>query len=244
MKCVAPRVLLIPLFAALLGVACSDDTSGTGNNTSTGQEGGAGTSTDAETDTTEDTGESDSDSDEPIIEGLNSLYMGHSYFRRQAEAMPDFAELAGIDGHSSTTFFRGGYNGSAFAIWNDPESRATIEGYLDAGNVEMLGMTIFVDLEADESDGAHPDNQTQGLKNWIEYATAQNPDTIFFVALPWLGRPLDYVGDTGDPQTSGYEAYGEAILESEGGIRPLIDDLRNTFPDSEVFLLAYAQGSL
>ena len=54
----------------------------------------------------------------------------------------------------------------------------------------------------------------------IEYARSKNPDTIFFVALPWLGRPLDYVGETGDPQTSGHEAYRARILESESGILP------------------------
>ncbi len=61
------------------------------------------------------------------IEGLNSLYMGHSYFRRQAEAMADFAEVARVEGHTSTSFFRGGYNGSAFAIWDDADSQATIQ---------------------------------------------------------------------------------------------------------------------
>ena len=45
------------------------------------------------------------------IQGLKSLYMGHSYFRRQADAMEEYAEVAGIIGHESTTFFRGGYNG-------------------------------------------------------------------------------------------------------------------------------------
>ena len=36
------------------------------------------------------------------IQGLKSLYMGHSYFRRQAEAMEEYAEIAGIEGHEST----------------------------------------------------------------------------------------------------------------------------------------------
>jgi len=180
----------------------------------------------------------------PSIQGLNSLYMGHSYFRRQAEAMEEYAEIAGIEDHESQSFFRGGYNGSAFAIWDDPDSQATIKGYLDAGDIEMFGMTIFVDLEVSEDDGAHPNNQVQGIKNWIEYAISKNPDTIFFIGLPWLGRPLDYIGDTDDPQTSGYMEYSEAILGSEAGVKMLIDELRATFADSEIFLIAYGQGSL
>jgi hypothetical protein len=178
------------------------------------------------------------------IQGVNSLYMGHSYFRRQAEAMEEYAEIAGIMDHESESFFRGGYNGSAFAIWDDPESRNTIEGYLDAGDIEMFGMTIFTDPEVSESDGRHPENQIQGLKNWIEYANAQNPETIFFIGLPWLGSPLEYTGESGDPQTSGDEEYGDAILGSEEAVKLLIDDLRDDFPDSEIFMIAYGQGAL
>lgn len=183
----------------------------------------------------------------PGAQGLKSLYMGHSYFRRQAEAMQEYAELAGIEGHDSTTIFYGGFKGSAAAIWNNesaPDSQATVKDHLDGGDVEMLGMTIFVDEEAPEGDVRHIDSQIQGLKNWIEYARSKNPDTIFFVALPWLGRPLEYVGETGDPQTSGHEAYRARILEAETGIKSLIDELRNTFEDSEIFLLAYGQGSV
>ena len=186
-------------------------------------------------------------STDTVARGLKSLYMGHSYFRRQAEAMQEYAELAGIEGHDSTTIFYGGFKGSAAAIWNNesaPDSQAIVKGHLDGGDIEMLGMTIFVDEEAPEGDVRRIDSQIQGLKNWIEYARSKNPDTIFFVALPWLGRPLDYVGETGDPQTSGHEAYRARILESESGILPLIDELRATFEDSEIFLLAYGQGSV
>ena len=183
-------------------------------------------------------------SSEDEVEGSNSLYMGHSYFRRQAEAMDDFAAAAGIEGHTSETFFRGGYNGSAFAIWDDPVAKQDIQDRLDAGDVEMLGMTIFIEADVSDSEGSHPDNQIQGLKNWISYAAENNPETTFFVGLPWLGGPLEYVGETEDPQTSGYEEYEIAILESEAAVQGIIDELREDAVDSEIFLLAYGQGSL
>lgn len=186
----------------------------------------------------------DPPADPPTIQGLKSLYMGHSYFRRQAEAMNEYAEIAGIADHESQSFFRGGYYGSAFAIWDDQDSQATIKGYLDEGDIEMFGMTIFADLEASEEEGEHPENQIQGVKNWIEYAISKNSDTIFFIGLPWLGGPLDYIGETGDPHTSGYMEYSEVILGSEAGMKLFIDELRETFPDSEIFLVAYGQGSL
>lgn len=180
------------------------------------------------------------------IEGLNSLYMGHSYFRKQAEAMQEYAEIAGIEGHQTTSFFHGGYKGSAAAIWEDvvPGSKANVEAELDAGDIQMFGMTLFVDADAVEGDLTHPDSQVQGMKNWIEYARERNPDTIFFIALPWLGGPLTYVGETGDPHTSGYLEYEAAILDSEEALEGMVDELRETFTDSEIFLNAYGQGSL
>jgi hypothetical protein len=222
--------------AALMLVGCAADDESTPTTPEAGAAGEGGAA-----------GEADARPTDTNTQGLNSLYMGHSYFRKQAEAMQEYAEIAGIEGHETTSQFWGGMNGSAAAIWENvsaTDSQATIKGFLDAGDIDMFGMTIFVDFDVPEDDIRHIDKQTQGLKNWIEYASAQNPDTIFFVALPWLGRPLDYVGDTGDAQTSGHELYRETILESETGITVLIDELRETFPDSEIFLLAYGQGSV
>ena len=99
--------------------------------------------------------------------------------------MDEYAEIAGIADHQSTSYFWGGFRGSAAAIWDNesaPDSRATIQARLDAGDIEMFGMTIFIEPEVSEDDVRHMDNQIQGLKNWIEYASARNPDTVFFVA--------------------------------------------------------------
>ena len=230
--------------AALMLVGCDTDDASTTTAPEAGAAGEGGAAGETEGGAA---GEAEAPPTDTRIQGLNSLYMGHSYFRKQAEAMQEYAELAGIEGHETTSQFWGGENGSAAAIWENvsaPDSKATIQGFLDAGDIDMFGMTIFIEFEVPEDNIRHIDRQTQGLKNWIEYASAQNPDTIFFVALPWLGRPLTYVGDTGDPQTSGHEAYRETILESEAAIKVLIDELRETFPDSEIFLLAYGQGSV
>ena len=238
---------LIAVLTLLLAIGCSSGASDGGSSTPP---------IDGGTNSGDEAGEIDSDSEaedagsgyetDMEIQGLKSLYMGHSYFRRQAEAMEEYADIAGIFGHQTTSIFHGGYKGSAAAIWENvvPGAQATIQGHLDAGDVQMFGMTIFVDPEAPEDDVRHLGNQIQGLKNWIGYALSKNTDTIFFVALPWLGRPLDYVGETGDPQTSGHEEYRETILQSEAEITGLIDELRDTFVDAEIFLLAYGQGSV
>lgn len=189
-------------------------------------------------------GEMDDRNDDAERVGLKSVYMGHSYFRRQAEAMNEYADIAGVIGHESYTLFRGGYNGSAYAIWEHEPSKTDIQDRLNVGDTEMFGMTLFVESDVPASEGSHIDNQIQGLKNWMEYARTQNSETIFFVALPWLGGPLTYVGETGDPHTSGYEEYGEVIRNSEVAVQGVVDELRDEFTDSEIFLLAYGQGAL
>ena len=60
-------------------------------------------------------------------EGLTVLYIGHSFGKPFAEALPDFAEDAGIEGHVSHIVKRGGENGAPQALWDDDEAREVLE---------------------------------------------------------------------------------------------------------------------
>ena len=73
--------------------------------------------------------------------GIKAVFIGHSFFRPFADEMPFHATQAGIVGHTQNVVFRGGANGAPEALWNDPVTRAEIQGYLDAGDVEVFGMT-------------------------------------------------------------------------------------------------------
>ncbi|MDG2304249.1 MAG: hypothetical protein P8R42_06255 [Candidatus Binatia bacterium] len=115
--------------------------------------------------------------------GIKAVFIGHSFFRHFADEMPFHATQAGIVGHSQNVLFRGGANGAPEALWNDPVTRAEIQGYLDAGDVELFGRTAHGDYPG-----------LPGYINWFDYALAQNPNTRFMLALPWLTQPASYTG--------------------------------------------------
>ena len=96
-----------------------------------------------------DSGELDSGDDAiPNIEGLNSLYMGH-VLRRQAEQwknMPGLRELRVIKQHRSfmvVTRASCCHLGKRRTRFKSNSTRSS-----DSGDIEMFGMTIFVDPEA------------------------------------------------------------------------------------------------
>lgn len=35
-------------------------------------------------------------------------------------------------------------------------------------------------------------NTTEGYENWIDYALAKNPSTMFMIGIPWPDYPRDY----------------------------------------------------
>jgi hypothetical protein len=157
------------------------------------------------------------------IDGMNSLLIGHSFFRPYAELLPDYSAAAGISGHSQVVVFSGGPTGTPEALWNNTSKKNTITGVLDGGDVELFGMTY------------HPDYPTTtGYVNWINYALDKNPSTRFFIALPWIPQPSNYT-----------DAVYSAIWE---GFKPswysFIDELRSLFPNTDIFSIPYGQSAV
>jgi hypothetical protein len=155
--------------------------------------------------------------------GIKAVFIGHSFFRPFADEMPFHATQAGIVGHTQNVVFRGGPNGAPEALWNDPVARAEIQGYLDAGDVELFGMTV------------HQDYPTlTGYINWFDYALAQNPNTRFMLALPWLPDPSSYTA----------AAYESAWHASHIGLwhHDHVDALRALYPGVEIFCNPYGQS--
>lgn len=155
----------------------------------------------------------------PAQNGYDSLFIGHSFFRPFAEAMADHAPNAGFTDHTQDVVFSGGATGAPEALWNNTSKRTEIQAILDQGDVDLFGMTIHGDYPT-----------TTGYENWIDYALAQNPDTKFFVAFPWLPYPstmdsTTYANEWMDAYTTG--GYG------------LIDDLRAMYPGTNIYLIPY-----
>ena len=152
-------------------------------------------------------------------DGFDSLFIGHSFFRPMAEEMAVLAPLAGFDAHTQEVVFSGGATGSPEGLWLQDTKRATIQAELDEGDIDLFGMTY------------HPDYPSlTGYVNWIDYALAANPDTIVFVAIPWITNPVNYTA----------ASYAAALDVGYPAVAyPLIDSLRDEYPDTTIFAIPY-----
>ena len=157
------------------------------------------------------------------VDGMNSLLIGHSFFKPYAELMPDYSGAAGIAGHTQTIVYSGGATGTPEALWNNTSKKNTITAALDGGDIELFGMTY------------HPDYPTTtGYVNWINYALDKNPSTRFFIALPWIPQPSNYTDAV-------YSAIWEAYKPNW---HTFIDELRVLFPNTDIFCIPYGQSSV
>lgn len=156
--------------------------------------------------------------------GYNALLMGHSFFRPVAAGIPKHVDNAGIKGHTQQVIMSGGASGSPQGLWEQADKRAQIQAILDAGDIELLGMTY------------HPGYPSlEGYRNWVDYALAQNPDTKFFVALPWPTAP----------ETMDFDTYESVLVNGHPLFHSaIIDALRAAYPDNDFFCIPYGESAV
>ncbi len=121
------------------------------------------------------------------IEGLEVLYIGHSFGRPFAANLESVTGLAGIDGHEQHIIFKGGEGGAPQAMWEAPEQQALIKERLDTGTVDVVVM-ICCSQEFKDSAG----QSDQAIFDISAYALEQNPETQIGLAMPWLDFPSSY----------------------------------------------------
>lgn len=156
--------------------------------------------------------------------GFDSLYIGHSFFAPFANGMPGHTATAGIPNHSQSLVFNGGANGAPQALWENTSKRNAIQAALNTGNVELFGMTY------------HPTYPgTVGYENWIDYALAQNPDTRFFIGLPWLTTPEAF-------SAASYANLWQTFHDTAW--HDFIDQLRALYPGVDIYCIPYGQSAL
>lgn len=155
--------------------------------------------------------------------GLNALLIGHSFFEPYAAALPAHAQRAGFADHTQSRFYSGGASGTPQALWENASKRTAIQTVLDGGDVNLFGMTY------------HPDYPgIEGYRNWVNYALQKNPDTRFFIALPWLTTPASYDSATYE---SLWHLYHPAIAHA------FIDTLRDEHPGVDFYCIPYGQSA-
>jgi hypothetical protein len=151
------------------------------------------------------------------IDGYNCLFIGHSFFIPVAQRFERLPEACGVEEHQQKTVFSGGRSGSPGELWRGGK-RTEIQAILETGEIGLLGMTYY-----------DPTNSSlEDYKRWINDALEHNPDTAFFIGLPWglngARRDLEE-----------YEAAGQRANES---LYRTVLELRRLYPDN-TFLYAY-----
>ena len=167
------------------------------------------------------------------------MLMGHSFFRPTAAELPYHAIRAGVDGHSQNVEFSGGASGAPLALWNDAEHRANIQAVLNSGDVDVFGMTCC-DWQLTpggdpvlDSEG-NPVLNLGGWQVWFDYALDQNPDTEFFIGIPWLDYPTDYA------DAAAYADLWNLFYTTL--VLPAVDDLRAQYPGVTIYSIPYGQA--
>lgn len=161
----------------------------------------------------------------PVVNtGLNSLLMGHSFFDPYSRRLPGHALGAGFDDHTQSRFFSGGDSGAPQALWENASKRTAIQAVLDGGDIDLFGMTY------------HPQYPTiEGYRNWVNYALQKNPDTRFFIGMPWAPVP-------GSTSSEDYEnfwhQYHPAVAHA------FIDTLRAENPGVDFYCIPYGQSAV
>ena len=158
--------------------------------------------------------------------GLNMLLMGNSFFRPYAERFRELALDAEFLEHKDTTVFRGGDNGTPIGLWNKTDTQTEIKQILDAGDIQMLGMTWYY----------NENNPLSGFTEWIDYALQNNPNIKIFVSIPPIDFPADWQQRA---EGFGYNNVRELyeFVVSDLTHKAVIDQLRERYPSTEIFTL-------
>lgn len=154
--------------------------------------------------------------------GKKCLFIGHSFFVPVASAFQKTTEQAKIGLHSQQMVFAGGAGGSPGKLWRNDRKKKQILNILDTGKVELLGMTYF-----------SPDNSsTADYRRWIDYALKKNPQTSFFIGLPWgLNGPESSLA-----AFSAISTVGQAVV-----YKGTVLKLRELYPETRFYWANYGR---
>ena len=177
----------------------------------------APTSTSTTTTTTEPS------SNDPWTRGFTAVFMGHSFFEPPALRLEKLASRAGVPNHTQTFFFGGGNAGAPEEMWNDGSRREEIRRVLAAGDVDLVGMTY------------HPSSPNlTGYRLWIDEALSHNPNTAFFVGMPWLLDPASMTAEQYGPAWQ--KAYGDTVVA-------IVRRLQDEHPFVPIFAVPYGRSA-
>jgi hypothetical protein len=161
----------------------------------------------------------DTPADESRSKGAHCLFAGHSFFCPVAMNFDRIARQSDFPDHEMKIVFRGGRAGTASALWNSPGARKAIEEILATGDIELFGLTPDVTDDAET------------FERWFDLALEHNPDTRFFIGIPWA---------RGGPETSN-DSYNQMIDRYAARANVVVKALREHYPDNRIDTLTYGK---
>ncbi len=154
--------------------------------------------------------------------GYACLFIGHSFFIPVAKSFEKLPGRHAIRGHTQRMVFSGGASGSPGSLWKG-RRKSAIQAILKTGKVEMLGMTYYNSSNSSAED----------YGRWIDFALKYNPDTRFFIGLPW--------GKNGS--TRDLKEYSAANTRAHLSIHKTILTLRKRYPKTMILCANYGRAS-
>ena len=156
------------------------------------------------------------------VEGLNGLYMGHSFFRPSAHALLEIIPDSPIENHTQYLVTQGGQGGSPKLMWENERTRTSGQKHLDSGKANLLVMTYY----------SPEDSSVEHYSKWFDYAISKNPKMTFMIAVPWSKNPHRL-----DPEdVAGIMKRGRGLRDA------LIEPLRTKYPENKVLFCPYGAG--
>ena len=163
----------------------------------------------------------------PSARAYNCLFIGHSFFVPVARRLPALAAAAGLS-HTQSEVFRGGEGGAPGALWNNVNARGQAQTILDAGDVEIFGMTVH-----------QTNSEVADYQRWIDYALARNPNTAILLGLPWLPYP------TLSPLYLSTADYANEYSATVQGVwQKLVSELQALYPGVTVISSPHGLGAV
>ena len=153
-------------------------------------------------------------------EGLNGLYMGHSFFGPAAADLLKVIPDTNVE-HTGYIVMQGGQGGSPGFLWDNPDNRKKggVFGYRQG---RLLAMTCY----------SSEDSSLEHFAKWFDYAISKNPEITFMVTLPWSKAP-----HKAEPDFLAGAEKRAALLHDK-----LIQPLRDKYPKNKVLFCSYGLG--
>jgi hypothetical protein len=155
--------------------------------------------------------------------GVNSLFIGHSFFIPVAKAFDVIASESDFPSHQARLVFAPGQAGSPGQMWENGDSRQQVEAILANGDIDLFGMPVATTPSRDKALGAY--------QQWIDLARTYNPDTSFFIGQVWMAR-----GASMDDQK-----YADLIEQGAQRSFEIVQGLRAAYPNNQIYFINYGK---